>query len=153
VEAGWIEAWAERARRLGILILILAVCGGLGVLISLPLWLFATAEPRLYTILVLTLIGAGAVYLSVRAIQRRLTSEPGARPGWAVLAGLLSALMTVFVLASLYSLAVLLSRGLWLMAGAVLAVSFLFLWLLSLARRAARRRRKEAPVPAENNGR
>jgi len=146
--AGWIEG----GRRAGVFLLLLALCGGLGLLVSLPLWLFATTEPRIYTVAALALLAAGVLFLVVRAVQRRMKADPS-RTARSFFSGLFSVLIAIFTLAGLYGVAVLLVRGLWILGVIYAVTDVIVVWLLTVVQRAVRKRRKGPPVPAENEGR
>jgi hypothetical protein len=148
----WAAGWAARLRGAGFFILVIALCAGLGLLIALPLWLFATREPRIYTVLVLALFAAGLVFLVVRGIRRRAGSDEGGRRTPAV-ARLFTVLIALVSIAGLYSLAALLARGLWILGVFAVVVFGLLLWLLFGVRGALRKRQKPPSDPAENNGR
>jgi hypothetical protein len=148
----WAAGWTARLRGAAFFILVIALCAGLGLLVALPLWLFATREPRIYTMVVLGLLGAGLVFLVVRAISRRAGSEERARRT-PLMARLLSVLIALVSLAGLYSVAVLFSRRLWVLGGSSLVVFGFLLWPLASLRGALRKRRKPAADTAENSGR
>jgi heme/copper-type cytochrome/quinol oxidase subunit 2 len=152
VATRWAAEWAARIRGAGFFILVLALCAGLGLLIALPLWLFATREPRIYTVLVLALLAAGLVFLVVRGIRRRAGSDEGRRRVPA-LARLFTVIITIVSIAGLYSLAALLAQGLWILSAVSVIVSGLLLWLLFTIRGALRKRQKPLSDPAENSGR
>ena len=151
---GWAAAWRERGRKTGFFFLLLALCVALGLVIALPLWLFATREPRLYTSLALCLLGAAVLALVVRGAvrRRRRPREPGA-PARPALARLLAAMATLLGLACLYSAAALLVRGLWIVAALELIAGGLLVWLLTFLRWLARKPRKVPSTPAENRSR
>ena len=151
---GWAAAWRERGRNAGFFLLLAALCVGLGLLIALPLWLFATREPRIYTGLALTLMAAGVLALVVRAAVRRSRRprEPAA-PGHPVLAGILTTIATLLGIACLYSAAALLVRALWITAFLAVAAGALVVWLLVFLRSLARKPRKVPGTPAENRSR
>ncbi len=156
----WVSAWVGRGRAAGLLLLIVGLCAGLGILIALPLWLFATREPGIYTVFALALLAGVLVLLVVRAVIRRsrLSRDP-ARARAPLVARLLSAVITLLSLAGLYVAAVLFARKLWIVGAVEVVVAGLLLWLLGAARRAARRPRREpkvrkAPtIPADTSGR
>ncbi|MBP5695700.1 MAG: hypothetical protein J6X11_03515 [Treponema sp.] len=52
------------------IILLIAVCAGLGFSIVYPLWKWATVSPSSYTIVCLCLLAAAAVFLAVRSFLR-----------------------------------------------------------------------------------
>ena len=72
--------WFEAGRRIGFLLVLVAGSAALGLLISWPLWFFATSARQAYTITVLVLAGAGVVFLVVRSASRSrgATRDPGA---------------------------------------------------------------------------
>ncbi len=153
----WIAAWIDRGRAVGLLLLIVGLCAALGLLIALPLWLFAIREPRIYTVFALALIAGVLLLLLVRAgvRRRRLPPDP-AHPRVSPVSRLLSVLITVVTLAGLYAAAVLFYRRLWIVGAVEVAVCGLLLWLLGVARRAARKprpERKPPAIPADTSGR
>ncbi len=148
----WMAGWIERGRKAGFFLLVIALCAGLGLLIALPLWLFATRQPRIYTVVALSLLAGGLVFLAARAVVRRRRLHAG-HPGLSFLSGILTVLMTVVSFAGIYLMAVAIYRGLWIIAAVAAAITGLFLWLLGRARAAARKARKPPSIPAENIGR
>ncbi len=148
-----ISAWIEAGRKTGFVILLVAGSAALGLLISWPLWLFATGAREAYTVTILALAAGGVVYLVVRAVlrSRAAARDPGRRRGSAASA-LLTALMVIVGLAGLYLAAALFARGIWILGAAAAAAWAGLLWLLGRARGAARNR-KARPVPAENKSR
>ena len=54
----------------GKLLLLLLVCTAAGALVVLPLWKFATASPKAYSVFVLAISAAAVVFLTVRRIRR-----------------------------------------------------------------------------------
>ena len=160
--AGWLAAWLERGRKAGLFVLIVALCACLGLLISIPLWLFATRQSAAYTVFTLALIGAGLVLFALRtALRRRRLPQDAGRPARSLVARSLSVVMTVSAFAGLYAVAVLFVRRLWFLGALAAAVSALLLWLLGAARKAARKAaenaqqksRKAPTIRAENSGR
>ena len=148
-----LAAWIEAGRNGGFLVLLVAGSAALGLAIALPLWFFATSAREAYTVAVLALAGAGAVYLVVRsAIRRGVAARESGRPRRSALAGVLTAFMVVVGIAGLYAAAALVARGSWILVGIDLVLWAGLLWLLGRARRAARTR-KDHPIPAENKGR
>jgi hypothetical protein len=147
-----LEGWLEAARKIGFLILLLAGSAAFGFAIAWPLWLFATSQRQAYTIFAFCLAGGGALVLAVRGIARRRDTprNPGA-PRRTILSVLLTILLGMTALTGGYLAAVLLFRGLWILALPALLVWCALLWLLGLARRASKRR-MERQKPAENKG-
>ena len=145
-----LENWLEAARKAGFLILLLAGSAALGLVIAWPLWLFATTQRQAYTIFALCLAGGGVLALAVRRVVRRREAprDPG-RPRRTVLTVLLTILLTIVALVGGYVAAVLLYRGLWILAIPALVIWAGLLWGLGFARRASKRR-KERRDPAEN---
>jgi len=147
-------AWLGRGRRAGFLLLLLALCAALGLLIALPLWLFATGEPRLYTITSVAVLVGGLLFLAVRAIvRRRSAARDASRRGRSFAGALLSTLAAVVGVAGAYLAAALVVRRLWIIAAASIAVAGLVVWGLVGIRGALRKARKAAQLPAENRGR
>ena len=148
-----ISAWIEAGRKTGFVILLVAGSAALGILISWPLWLFATSARVAYTVTILALAAGGVVYLVVRAAVRSRSAarDPG-RPRGSAASALLTALMVIVALAGLYLAAALLARGIWILGAGAAAAWAALLWLLGRARGAARNRKGRA-VPAENKSR
>jgi membrane protein implicated in regulation of membrane protease activity len=147
--------WIDAARGLGLALILVGGSAALGLIIAWPLWLLATHEGRIYTILVLALAGSGILFLIVRAALRR-RNEPH-DPGKArrtPLSLLLSVFIVFFACCGAYAESVLVFSGLWTYALLTLPVLACILWLLGLARRAvkarAAKKRKEPRPPAEN---
>lgn len=148
-----LSAWIEAGRKAGFLVILVAGSAALGLIIALPLWLFATSAREAYTVVVLVSAAAGVVYLVVRSVARRRAAvRDSGRPRRSALAGFLTALMAVIGAAGLYAAAALLARGNWILGSLDLVLWAGILWLLGRGRRAARDR-KARPVPAENKGR
>jgi hypothetical protein len=145
--------WFEAGRRIGFLVVLVAGSAALGLLISWPLWFFATSARQAYTITVLVLAGAGIVFLVVRSVSRRRGAirDPG-RPRRTVLSALLTLLMVLVGFGGVYLGAAVLVRGLWVVGVADLAAWALLLWALGRARSAAKKP-KVRSVPAENGSR
>lgn len=98
-----LRGYREIGRRTGIVVGLVAVSAALGGLIALPLWLFATASPRLYTAAV---IAASCAGIAIAAVRRLVAS--GAR--WrravpAALGVLLGIAKAVLLLAGAYAAA------------------------------------------------
>lgn len=144
--------WIEAARTLGFFLLLVAGSAALGLAIAWPLWLFATSQKRLFTLCLLCLLAAAILLLAVRAVVRRrhATRDPG-RPGRTVLSVILGILLGMSVPVGAYVTAVLLFRGLWILAIPAVLIWLAFLWLLGFLRRAAKFRKQRA-IPAENRG-
>jgi hypothetical protein len=145
--------WFEAGRKIGFLLVLAAGSAALGLLISWPLWYFATSARHAYTVTVLVLAGAGLVFLVVRSVlrSRGATRDPG-RPRRTVLSAFLTFLMVVVGFGGAYLAAAFLARGLWFLGAADLAAWGLLLWVLGRARGAAKRP-KVRSVPAENGSR
>jgi len=147
------SVWLEAGRSAGFAVLLVAGSAALGLVIALPLWLFATSAREAYTITVLALGGAAIVYLVVRSVVRsRSAPRDPSRQGRSALVGIVTVLIVVVGLAGIYLAAALLARGYWILGTAALVVWAGLLWLLGRARGAARNRKARA-VPAENKGR
>jgi len=145
-----LESWLEAARKIGFLILLLAGSAAFGFAIAWPLWLFATSQRQAYTIFAFCLAAGGLLALAVRRfIRRRGTPRDQGKPRRTILSVLLTILLTIVALAGGYLAAVLLYRGLWILAIPTLVVWAGLLWALGFARRASNRR-KEPRIPAEN---
>jgi hypothetical protein len=143
-------AGAEAGRRIGFVLLLAGGSAGLGLLISWPLWLFATTAKQAYTFTLLALAAAGTVFMVVRAAQRsRKAARDPARPPRPFLSALITVLMAVEGITGAYLAVVLLVRGIWIFGAAEIALWAALLWLMGRARAAARKR-KARPVPAEN---
>jgi hypothetical protein len=149
--------WMDAARGVGFFILLVAGSVALGFAIAWPLWLLATREGRIYTILVLALVAAGVILLAARSVVRRRYEprDPG-KPRRTPLSLLLSFFMVLIACGGAYAASVFIYRGLWIFVLFTVPVWACLLWLLGLARRAVRRRasmtRKEPFPPAENKG-
>jgi hypothetical protein len=148
-----LAAGLEGVRRAGFLLALVAGSAALGLLIAWPLWLFATSARQVYTITVLSLSGAGVVFLTVRAGQRRRKARHEAgKPRRSLLAVMLTAVMVAVAVAGAYLAAALVVRGLWVIGAAEVVLWVGLLWLIGRGRRAAKDR-KVRTVPAENAGR
>jgi hypothetical protein len=145
-----LESWLETLRKIGFLVLLLAGSAAFGFAIAWPLWFFATSQRQAYTIFAFCLAGGGLLALGVRRLVRRhaASRDPG-RPRRTVLSVLLTILLTIVALAGGYLAAVLLYRGVWILAAPELIAWAGLLWVLGYARRASKRR-KERKNPAEN---
>jgi hypothetical protein len=144
--------WTEAARTFGFFLLLVAGSAALGMAIAWPLWLFATSRKRLFTLCVLCLLAAVILLLAVRAVVRRrhARQDPG-RPTRTVLSVILGILLGIAVPAGAYMTAVLLFRGLWILAVPAVPIWLALLWLLGFLRRKAKFRKQRA-IPAENRG-
>jgi hypothetical protein len=150
-----LSRWVEAGRKVGFLLVLVAGSAALGLLISWPLWLFATSARAAYSITVLGLAGAGIVYLIFRSIRRsRTTTRDPGKPRRTFLSVLLTVLMVLVGFSGAYLAAAFLARGLWIFGAADLAALGLLQWALGRARISAKRgsakNRKVRPVPAEN---
>jgi hypothetical protein len=147
-----LSAWLDASRVAGFFILLVAGSAGLGFLIAWPLWAFATSERAAYTIFALCVAGGGLATLAARAIirRRRLVRDPG-KPRRTALSFVLTLVLVGAVLAGGYIAAVMLTRGLWILAIPVLILWAGLVWLLAFARRRSKTQ-KERPVHAENKG-
>jgi len=136
----------------GFFILLVAGSAGLGCVIAWPLWAFATSERTAYTIFALCLTGGGLAAFAARAIirSRRAVRDPG-KPRRTVLSLLLTLVLVGVVLAGAYIAAVMLSRGLWILAIPACVLWGGLVWLVAFTRRRAKTH-KERPVHAENKG-
>jgi hypothetical protein len=147
-----LSAWLEGFKKAGFLCALVAGSAALGFLIAWPLWYFATSARQAYTITVLCLGGAGAVFLAIRAGQRRRKAmrEDG-KPRRNALTVMLTVVIAVVATAGTYVGAALFARGLWVIGAVELVAWGGLLWVIGRARRAANSR-KVRPVPAENVG-
>ena len=145
-----LESWLEAVRKIGFFVVLVAGSAAFGFAIAWPLWLFATSQRQAYTIFAFCLAGGGLLALAVRRFirLRKSARDPG-KPRRTVLSVLLTILLTIVAVAGGYVAAVLLYRGLWILALPALAAWAGLLWGLAYARRASKRR-KEPPNPAEN---
>jgi hypothetical protein len=142
--------WLEAARTIGFFLLLVLGSAAFGLAIAWPLWLFATSERKLFSIVVLCLAAAGLITLVVRAIasRRRSRRDPG-RPLRALLSVLFTVLIVVIAPAGAYLAAALLYRGMLVFAIPEVIVWAALLWLLGLLR-GKTKGRKERAQPAEN---
>jgi len=148
-----LAAGLEGIRKAGFLLALVAGSAALGFLIAWPLWLFATSARQVYTTTVLSLGGAGVVFLTVRAGQRRRKARNEAgKPPRSLLAVVLTALMVAVAITGAFLAAALVVRGLWVIGAAEVVLWVGLLWLIGRGRRAAKDR-KVRTVPAENAGR
>ena len=147
-----LSSWIDALRKIGFFLLLVAGSAGLGLLIAWPLWLFATSSRRIYTIVVLSLIAAGILFLVVRRILRGRDRmrDPG-QPRKNALTFLVTTLTVIVGIVGAYVAAVLFARRLWIFAFPTVLVWAGILWLLGFLRRLARAR-KEPALPAENRG-
>lgn len=145
-----LEGWLEALRKIGFFILLVAGSACFGFVVAWPLWLFATTQRQAYTIFAFSLAGGGILVLAVRRFirVRRSPRDPG-KPRRTVLSVLLTILLTIVAVAGGYIAAVLLYRGLWILAGPALAVWAGLLWALAWARRVSNTH-KARQNPAEN---
>jgi hypothetical protein len=140
-------------RGAGFLLALLAACAALGLAVSLPLWLFATASPRAYTITALAALAAGIGALVVRAVIRR-RAAPGPRGGrGSPLAASLAVLMSLLGLAGAWAAAAFLVRRLWILAAIELVVAAALVVPLGLLRRRLRNGRKQRHTSADTESR
>jgi hypothetical protein len=146
------SSWLDVLRKVGVFVLLVAGSAGLGLLIAWPLWLFATSSRRIYSIVVLSLLFAGLVFLVVRGILRRRSRmrDPG-QPRRNALTFLITTLIVAVAITGAYAAAVLFSRRLWVLAVLTLLAWGGLLWFFGFLRRCARARKAPA-LPAENRG-
>ena len=144
--------WLEAARSVGFFFLLVLGSGAFGLAIAWPLWLFATSQSKLFTVFVVCLAGGGFIALVARAIVRRQRSrrDPG-RPLRSLLSVLLTLMLVVIAPAGAYLSAVLLYRGLLVLALPAVLIWAGLLWFLGLLRRKTKAR-KDGAQPAENRG-
>jgi hypothetical protein len=142
--------WLEAARTIGFFLLLVLGSAACGLAIAWPLWLFATAERRLFSIFILCLAVAVLAAVVVRAIirRRRARRDPG-RPLRALLAVLLTILIVAVALGGAYLAAALFYRGMPIFAVPLVLAWAGLLWLLGflLGRTKVR---KAGAQPAEN---
>jgi len=111
-----LQGYREIGARAGFLALLVALSAALGALIAFPLWLFATASPRAYTVAVIAAGAAAAGAALVRRLLRTGISRPrAAAKALALLAGLAKAAL---LLAGLFAAAASAARRLSLPAAA-----------------------------------
>lgn len=143
-----LRSWAQGARKVGFLVLLLVGSAAAGIAVAWPLWFFATSARRLYTACVLCLAAVGVVFVVIRAIVRaRMTARDISRSRRSPLAWLAAVLQAAVFLGGLYIVAVLISHGLWLFAIPLLFVWLGLLVLLGLARRSGKAWRGGGIVP------
>jgi hypothetical protein len=118
-----------RTLRSGISVLaVIAAIALLGLVLSLPLWAFASYEPRAFTLVALASLAVGLAFLLVRRIVRRAREAGGPLP-WLksrVFPALRGIGLTLAVLAAAYVVVLLLARGL-IAAGVVSAAAAVLL--------------------------
>ncbi|MBN1834513.1 MAG: hypothetical protein JW820_01620 [Spirochaetales bacterium] len=122
---------------------ILVTIGLLGLALALPLWAFASLEPRAYTWFALALLGGGLGFLIVRGVARASRRDGGFAP-WVRLRVLPRVKKAGLVLgfgAAAYAVALLLVRGL-VAAGVLTAAgaAALGMWLRFASRKGSERR-------------
>ena len=145
-----LESWVEAFKKIGFFILLVAGSACFGFAIAWPLWLFATSQRQAYTAFAFCLAGGGLVALAVRRfIRLRKTARDPGKPRRTILSVFLTILLTIIAVAGVYVAAVLLYRGLWILAAPELVVWAGLLWALAYARRASTRHNERAN-PAEN---
>jgi hypothetical protein len=97
------RGYREIGSRAGFLGLLVVLSAALGALIALPLWLFATSAPRVYSLAVLAAAAAAALTAAVRRVLRSGISWPrAAEKALAILLGIAKAAL---LLAGLYAAA------------------------------------------------
>lgn len=111
-----LRGYREIGSRAGFLALLVVLSAALGALVALPLWLFATTNPRAYTAAVLAAAVAAAGATVIRRILRTGISWP--RAAAKALAILLGLAKTILLLAGLYAAAAFSARRLYLPAAA-----------------------------------
>jgi hypothetical protein len=120
-----LKGWLSLLRGAGVLLAAAAAAAGLAALISLPLWAAATSAPAAYSLGILGLLAAAAVFIAVRAVLRaRGVPRDPSRPRGGPLRVLLSIAAVLAFAAGLYAVALLAARGLW-----AAAVPLLVAWL------------------------
>ncbi len=97
------RGYREIGSRAGFLGLLVVLSAALGALIALPLWLFATSAPRVYSLAVLAAAAAAALTAAVRRVLRSGISWP--RAAAKALAILLGIAKAALLLAGLYAAA------------------------------------------------
>jgi hypothetical protein len=131
---GALARWREAVGTIGFLLLLIVGSAGCGFLIAWPLWLFATAERRIFTITVAAVVVAALAAVVVRAILRRGPTER--RNPLRVLAlVLITVLVAAVAVAGAYLSAVLLYRGSPALGIPALVAWAGLLWLLTWLRR------------------
>lgn len=145
-----VARWIEAARKVGFLLVLVAGSAALGLMISWPLWFFATSARTAYTITVLGIGAAGVLFLAVRSARRSRAAlrDPG-RPGRSFASVSITVVMVLVGFGGAYLAAAFLVRGLLVLAAVDLAAWGLLLWGLGRARHAAKNR-KVRTIPAEN---
>jgi uncharacterized membrane protein YhaH (DUF805 family) len=108
--------------RIGFLGLLVILSAGLGALVALPLWLFATTSPRAYTAAVIAAAAAALAAAAARRIIRSGVTWPRARAK--ALSVLLVLAKAVLLLASLYATAAFAARR-WYAPAAAAGLAFL----------------------------
>lgn len=116
-----LRGYREIGRRAGIVVVLVAASAALGGLITLPLWLFATAAPRLFTAVVIAAAGSGITAAAVRRLV--VTGVRWRRVAPAALGVLLGIAKAVLLLAGGYAAAAFAARRLYLPAAAGLVVA------------------------------
>jgi len=145
-----LESWLEAFRKIGFFILLVAGSACFGFAIAWPLWFFATSQRQAYTIFAFSLAGGGLVALAVRRfIRLRASARDPGKPRRTFLSVLLTILLAIVAVAGGYVAAVLLYRGLWILAAPALVIWAGLLWALGYARRVSNRH-NERRNPAEN---
>ena len=102
----WSSA-GQLLRRLGLGLGLLALIGGLSLLVAFPLWYFSARLPRVFTAAVVGLLAAGLVFLSARRVCLAGKRAGGARAYWRqrVLPGLRTTGLVLAGLGALYGVA------------------------------------------------
>ncbi len=152
VPARILEGWLRLFRGIGGFLVLAAASAALAALIALPLWAASTGSPRVYSIVILALVAAGAVSAAVRSALRarrvpRDPSRPRRTPGTVLLA----LLKAILLACGLYGVLFLFFRGLW-----ALAVPAAAAWLLLAGWAAfggARAKSRKVPLSPADNGR
>ena len=144
------RGWVEAGRKVALFLVLVIGSAALGAVVAWPLWRFATAARWAYTWFALGVAVAGIAAAVVRAAarRRRLPPDPS-RPRHPALSLILSTLRAVLFLAGLYAVLVFAVRAFWGLAVAAAVVSAGLLWLLTLARRRARRGRRHGAPTAQ----
>lgn len=120
-----LKGWLSLLRVAGILLGVAAAAAGLAALIALPLWAAATSAPAAYSLVVLGLLAAAAVFVAVRtALRTRRSPRDPTIPRRSFGRVLLSVAVVLALAAGLYGVALLAARGLW-----AAAVPLLVAWL------------------------
>lgn len=116
-----LRGYREIGRRALIVVGLVAVSAALGGLIALPLWLFATASPRLYTAAVIVAAGSGITIAAVRRLV--VTGVRWRRAVPAALGVLLGIAKAALLLAGAYAAAAFAAGRRFLLAAAGLVVA------------------------------